>query len=565
MVKFVQKLVFITSSMLLTACVTQNFDKDTPVIEQNSSNKELAVGRVALGLGYLKMGNTTQSKFNLEKAKKFDPNLMEVYTAFAHYYETVDEPELAVKSFEKALSIKSNDANTLNNYGVFLCRQEKYIAAEKQFLKAIAIPSYLLVSKSYENLASCQLKAGDFEKAERYLSKAITHSPNSSSALYQMIQLEYAMGNYKKARRYTQKFEKVTRRFKPDSLALAVKVYQQLGNQKTAQNYGSMLVSMYPESWEAKQYILNGLERTAADDLAEKYQEVRANDKSKKAKKRVIVLSPHKNPTTQVQQQKKVDPQVALAKESSKSENKVSPTSEFIDGSTSSTVVEMNTTSTDLHSLQVSPIAKAVFISEVVDENKQIKTDITKESIDETNTGNESSAQESAITESFDDEISESSIQDATVSVGETVAAGTVTNPANSDELLAEGSSTSDAAKPVSDTAQDPIEVLSSEQSVDQKLIEVADETVAKAEINEDSASLNTESTLDYGSLPEETLVPRVFHIVVKGDNLYGISVKYNTQMKALLRFNALDESSKIHIGDKIFVTENLVEENLDE
>jgi type IV pilus assembly protein PilF len=293
MVKFTRQIAFVILCSLLSSCVTQNFDKNKLVIEKSSSNHELAMTRVSLGLGYLKMGNTNQAKYNLEKAKIFGPDLVEVHTAFAHYYETVDEPELTITSYKKALSIKSDDANTLNNYGVFLCRKERYDEAEKQFLTAIQMPSYLLVSESYENLALCQLKAGDFDKAERYLAKAITHSPNSGSALFQMVRLEYAMGNYKEARNYEQKFEKVTRRFKPESLALTFKIYQQLGNQKTARNYGSMLVSMFPDSWEARQYILNGLERIEADDLAERYQQAKVNKLDNKIKKRTVKLSPN--------------------------------------------------------------------------------------------------------------------------------------------------------------------------------------------------------------------------------------------------------------------------------
>jgi type IV pilus assembly protein PilF len=292
MVKFLHQIAFVTVCLLLASCVTQNFDKNKLVIEKKISNQELALTRVSLGLGYLKIGNTNQAKFNLEKAKKFEPNLIEVYTAFAHYYETVAEPELAIKSYEKALSIKSGDANTLNNYGVFLCRQERFDEAEKQFLQAIKIPSYLLVSESYENLALCQLKSGDFDKAERYLAKAISHSPNSGSALFHMVRLEYSMGNYKKAHEYGQKFEKVTRAFRPESLALVLKIYQQLGNHKTAKNYGSMLVSMFPNSWEARQYILNGLERIEADDLAERYQKIKVKKSDNKIKKRVVKLSP---------------------------------------------------------------------------------------------------------------------------------------------------------------------------------------------------------------------------------------------------------------------------------
>ena len=62
--------------------MTQNYgnDKDTPLIENESSKNEIAMTRISLGLGYLKMGNTQQAKLNLEKAKRFAPNLVQVYT-----------------------------------------------------------------------------------------------------------------------------------------------------------------------------------------------------------------------------------------------------------------------------------------------------------------------------------------------------------------------------------------------------------------------------------------------------------------------------------------------------
>ena len=179
--------------IVITGCVTQNYenDKNTPVIENESTNNEIAMTRISLGLGYLKMGNTTQAKLNLEKAKRFAPKLVQVHTAFAHYFDSVGEPEQAIASYETALSIKSDDADTLNNYGVFLCKQERYQDAEKQILKAIAQPSYILVSQSYENLALCQLKAKQFNKAELYFDKAILHSPSSASSLLHMVRLQY--------------------------------------------------------------------------------------------------------------------------------------------------------------------------------------------------------------------------------------------------------------------------------------------------------------------------------------------------------------------------------------
>jgi len=294
MIKFTQLVICVVTAAALSGCVTQNFeDGKTPVVENDANSKEIAMTRIQLGLGYLKIGNTAQAKLNLEKAKRVAPKLVAVHTAFAHYYETVGEAELATTAYQQALSIDDADADTLNNFGVFLCRQDKYDEAEQQFLKAIAVPSYILVAKSYENLALCQLEGERYIKAEQYLEKAILHSPSSASTLLQMVRLQYAKGDYKSAQANFSRFEKATRRFNPNALALAYKVYEKQHNRRIAKNYAAMLVKMFPNSYEAQQYILNGLAKIEADELAEKYQTV-VNGVDKKAKKRVVVLSPKK-------------------------------------------------------------------------------------------------------------------------------------------------------------------------------------------------------------------------------------------------------------------------------
>ncbi|MDT0603501.1 type IV pilus biogenesis/stability protein PilW [Thalassotalea castellviae] len=296
--KYLKFLVSLPVVIVLTGCVTQNYenDKSTPVIENESTNNEIAMTRISLGLGYLKMGNTTQAKLNLEKAKRFAPKLVQVHTAFAHYFDSVGEPEQAIASYETALSIKPEDADTLNNYGVFLCKQQRYQDAEKQILKAIAQPSYILVSQSYENLALCQLKAQAFDKAELYFDKAILHSPSSASALLHMVRLQYAKAEYKKALVFLKRYEKATRRFSANALALAYKIFEKQRDPKTAKNYATMLVKMFPNSYETKQYLLTGLSEIEADQLAKTYQESLRGQQQ--PKKRVVVLSPKTSNTT---------------------------------------------------------------------------------------------------------------------------------------------------------------------------------------------------------------------------------------------------------------------------
>jgi type IV pilus assembly protein PilF len=291
MTNFVKLLISILTALQLSACVTQQYgNEDKLIIQNDATQNEIAMTRISLGLGYLKMGNTTQAKLNLEKAKRFAPKLVQVHTAFAHYYDTVGELDLAISAYEEALSIDDQDADTLNNYGVFLCRQDRLDEAESQFLKAIAIPTYLLVSESYENLALCQLKKSRFIKGEEYLSKAIKHNPSSASALLEMARLQYIKADYQQAHAYIKRYEKSTRRFTPTALALSFKVFEKLSDKKTAKNYASMLVKMFPGSYEAKQYLLTGLTEIEADRLAVLYQQANKT----KSKKRVVVLSPKK-------------------------------------------------------------------------------------------------------------------------------------------------------------------------------------------------------------------------------------------------------------------------------
>ena len=295
MIKVNQIITLSIVSSLLLGCVSQSYENnsDSPIIENSSTNNEIASTRISLAMGYLNMGNTTQAKINLEKAKRFAPNLTKVYTAYAHYYDVVDESEQAIAAFEKALSIDSKDADTLNNYGVFLCKEGLYNESEKKMLAAIAVSGYALVSKSYENLALCQLEAKKFDKAEMYLAKSISHSPSSSSALLKMLRLQYAMENYEQGEKYLRRYEKSTRRFTPNALALAFKLHQKQHKIRIANNYAGMLVKMFPNSYEAKQFLLNGLQHIEGDDLAKEYQLIN-NKVKRESKKKVMVLSPNK-------------------------------------------------------------------------------------------------------------------------------------------------------------------------------------------------------------------------------------------------------------------------------
>ncbi|AAZ25201.1 type IV pilus biogenesis/stability protein PilW [Colwellia psychrerythraea] len=511
------------SMTLLSGCVTQSFENNEPIVKNQANRDEMAATRISLGLGYLKMGDMSQAKLNLEKAKKFSPNLVQVHTAFAHYYETVGEGTLAIESFEQALSIKADSADTLNNYGVFLCRQGNVAAAEVQFLKAIAVPSYLLVSESYENLASCYLQNDNFEKAEMYLNKSIYHSPNRTSTLFQMVRLQYAMGNYKEAKRYLQKFERSTQRFTANSLSLAYKLYWKLGQRRTARNYANMLVKMYPQSWEGKQYLLNELELIDADNLAKKYQLTQKEKNrtlSPSNNKRVVKLSPRKSANTPYTSSiKTVTPTMSTANATNNA---------------ATTAVKTKAVSTPLitSTTPTAVVSGAALLSTKVASTVAVTNKPTSDI---------------AVTDKPASDMAVTKVEDV-VPLNEAVdkviplaTEAVVVNQVVSNSI--EPTST----MPIAATRDVPLpEALPEEVETEVVVAEV----IAVAAVSNEFELVDTQE---------------IVHTVVPGENLYSISVEYNVKLNTLRKWNDISEKNKIRIGDKLYVVDPQTVKNIND
>ncbi len=574
-VKNIFKTLVLLTSVFLSACVTQEFNADNSlVIENPVSNDEKAMTRIQLGLGYLKMGNTTQAKLNLEKAKHIAPNLVQVYTAFAHYYDKVGEADLTIQAYEKALALKSDDADTLNNYGVFLCSQNKIDEAEKQLLKAITVPSYLLVSQSYENIALCQLKVNNFVKAEKYLKKAIEHSPNNASAVVKMAQLQYAKKDYLKAEHYLKRFEKVTRKFSPIPLALAYKVYRKLGKNSEAKNYVAMLVKMYPQSQQSKQYLHNGLAHIYADSLALKYQQSLAPIASVKTKKKVIKLSPRtakvsppkakKIPfkvTSELSRlpisrsvdlkdkslekaksiEKSKTPAASTTLAKSKTNNNKVISDEAIDALINEPVISKKSSTSVTNVEQSVPKISDKVIADLVTENVAANVNSNDEKVSNT--------------------VADKSIND--------LVAEEITTPAKEDKKLTtvtdadenaqeSNSATEHANNSITDITSEPRD--ETDIAIDEAINNLVNDKSGKAKVNRtqlvDVAKQPPSVSAEQVEQTKEDDSAPLTYKIQKDQNLFYVSRTYNIRLSALRRWNNLTKNSVLQVGDVIYLTD---------
>ena len=245
------RIVMLVTLLWLSGCVSENQGGNfSAEFDQN----EAAKTRISLGLTYLKNGNYTQAKMNLDKALSFAPRLADSHYGLAYYYQVVGEVERAREAYETAMSLAPRNADIANSYGAFLCQQGDYEEAKTFFLQAVNSKQYANSAATYENMALCAQSQVQGEDAIEYLNSALKHQPGRAKTLFILTEMYVATEQYDLAEQTLRKYEKVAR-VSPDSLWMAIEIATGKGDILTANGYGDMLLTMYPDSPLTKLYI----------------------------------------------------------------------------------------------------------------------------------------------------------------------------------------------------------------------------------------------------------------------------------------------------------------------
>ncbi|MEM5533416.1 type IV pilus biogenesis/stability protein PilW [Pseudoalteromonas arctica] len=549
------------STLALSGCVSESSynGSNKPVVENKINNTGAARTRIALALQYLKTGNNSQAKYNLERAAAFAPDLPEVHYSLAYYYQQVGENPLADKAYQKALEIKPDDPNTLNNYGVFLCGIDEYDRATDQFLKAIEVPSYIRVAESYENLALCAIEFDDFENAESYFQQALNHSSQRTSTLISLAALYYAKSDLYKASELLKRYES-TGRVSSRALMLSYLVKNRMGRIEEAEKISSTILQTYSSSNEA--YALKE-KRTRFNEfeiLREKYRKAQlkelkndesgAHVSSKKPKIKVI--------------RKKRSPQ---------------------DGSTSLVTNDAQKTDKKIaiaNNQDVNPVivrekqAKAVqnTVSKQADETAVIAKQITtqKEEVPKVvapSKPTDTSAVMLALTTEHDSADSVVAAPKKAKPVyepqKEAIAAKQPTKADDEVTIISFGAPKTGQfnSQQTSNYSNSVPAVTAQKNSSDVVFYEATkNTTVFENSSYQNDADIEFKSYEAVQKTELPMLNPKVsplrvpFHVIAVGENLFSISVRYNVKLQKLLQWNGLKESDRVMNGSKIYLND---------
>jgi len=131
---------------------------------------------------------------NLNKAGELDPNQIAVWSHLAQAYQdqagTKTGPDhdaavaKAIETYNKALTLKPDDASIHNNYALLLAHSGKFPDATSELEKAAQLEP-ANACKYYYNLGALYTNAGQVDPALDTFKKAITADPNCADAYYQ--------------------------------------------------------------------------------------------------------------------------------------------------------------------------------------------------------------------------------------------------------------------------------------------------------------------------------------------------------------------------------------------
>lgn len=217
-------------------------------VRDNAATRERLKHQEKLGLA----ANRLQAG-RLDEAEKLARGVLgekslaaDAYTLLAVIAAQRGDNAQAGEHYRKALDLAPQQGAMLNNYGAWLCANGHAAEGIVLFDRALQDPRYPSPASALANAGGCALQAGQGERAERDLRKALELDPANAYALESMARNEVAHRRYFEARAFSQR-RLAAAPATPSVLQLAIQIELGLGDKAAASRYQQRLDKDFPE------------------------------------------------------------------------------------------------------------------------------------------------------------------------------------------------------------------------------------------------------------------------------------------------------------------------------
>ncbi len=228
--------------------------KDIVTASDESDASKRGRLRMELAAGYFGQGQMTTALDQVKLALQADPNRAEAYNLRGLIYANLGDEKLAEESFRRALQLSPGDADTMQNFGYYLCQKKRYAEAYTMFDQAVAVPQYRGQSRTLLTKGVCEARAGQLAESEATLLTAYQLDPANPSTSVNLSEVLFRRGDYERARFYIRRVNAVPGFTGSQTLWLAARIEQRLGNRSGVQELGDQLRRRFPDSREAASF-----------------------------------------------------------------------------------------------------------------------------------------------------------------------------------------------------------------------------------------------------------------------------------------------------------------------
>lgn len=238
----------------LSGCTTVGGGEDSRdrvTASDESAESKRARVRLELAGAYFGRGQLEVALDQVKLAIQADPTVSEAFNLRGLIYASLGDDRLAEESFRRALQLNARDADAMQNFGWYLCQRKRFDEAQAQFQQALAVPQYRDSARTLLTMGVCQMQAGKLEAAERSMMRAYEVEPGNPSVAYNLAELLYRRAEYERARFYLRRVNTQAESASAQSLWLAARVENRLGQLGARQEFGQQLRRRFPASREA--------------------------------------------------------------------------------------------------------------------------------------------------------------------------------------------------------------------------------------------------------------------------------------------------------------------------
>ncbi|MFO1339413.1 MAG: type IV pilus biogenesis/stability protein PilW [Burkholderiaceae bacterium] len=228
--------------------------QESPSASDPSEVDRRARVHLELAGAYFSRNQANTALDEVKLALQSKPDLPDAYNLRGLIYASMGEVGLAEDNFRRALQMAPRDADTMHNYGWFLCQQRRYDDASAQFRAALEVPNYRDVTRTWLAMGVCQARNNRLAEAEQSLMRSFELDPANPTTSLNLAEVLLRRGELERARFYIRRVNGNDALVSAQTLWLAARIERKLGQSAQVVQLGNDLQNRFPNSPEALLY-----------------------------------------------------------------------------------------------------------------------------------------------------------------------------------------------------------------------------------------------------------------------------------------------------------------------